>query len=30
MTELVERNPLFGLGFGENLAAFNPYIETDD
>ena len=30
MTELVERNPLFGLGFGENLAAFNPYIETGD
>ncbi len=30
MDELFARNPLFGLGFGENLGDFNPYIEADD
>ena len=30
MDELFVRNPLFGLGFGENLGAFNPYIDAGD
>ena len=30
MDELFVRNPLFGLGFGENLGIFNPYIDAND